>query len=158
MRGTCKLENCLFSHTVSAERAPLCSFFAAGCCNREKCPYSHTYCGKNANFCVEFAKGYCSIGSNVILKNHFKFWINLSIFFNLNLKCNKSHITECPDFSKTNKCPRGKLCPLQHRAKNMTKFKIKSDKQKNTRIDNLSKKAPAEISEEDKMDFTASFI
>ncbi len=33
-------------------------------------------------------------------------------------QCKKSHLTECPDFNTSRKCPRGKKCPLSHRKKN----------------------------------------
>ena len=133
---------------MSAEKAPLCSFFAAGCCNRENCSYSHTYCGKNAAFCVEFAKGYCSLGSNVnpSLNLSFHFKSNKKRFYK---KCDKSHLTECPEFSKTKKCPRGKLCPLKHYVKETALIKT-NDK-------SIVKESP-ENSIEDKMDFNASFI
>ncbi|CAF0911525.1 unnamed protein product, partial [Brachionus calyciflorus] len=95
LRGTCKVDNCPFSHDTSPEKMPLCSFFASGCCNRENCPYQHVFYGKDAKFCVDFAKGYCPLGT----------------------KCESIHLLECPDFEKHKKCPRGKKCPLLHRKK-----------------------------------------
>jgi hypothetical protein len=65
LRGTCAVNNCPYSHSVSVEKMPLCSFYADGCCNRDNCPYSHIYFGKDAEFCVDFAKGFCSLGSKV---------------------------------------------------------------------------------------------
>lgn len=70
LRGICNVESCPYSHNVSQEKIPLCSFYAAGCCNRDKCPYLHVFNGKNAEFCKEFAKGYCKLGNKVTKNNN----------------------------------------------------------------------------------------
>ena len=66
LRGICAVQSCPFSHTVSQEKVPLCSFYAAGCCNREACPYLHVFHGKNAKYCQDFARGYCKLGNKVM--------------------------------------------------------------------------------------------
>ncbi len=71
----------------------MCSFYAAGCCNREECPYLHVFHGKNAKYCEDFAKGFCKLGT----------------------KCDKAHLTLCPDYLKNKTCSRGSKCPLMHR-------------------------------------------
>ena len=38
---------------------------------------------------------------------------------NVNKKCDKAHLNECPDFEEAQKCPRGSKCPLMHRKKNV---------------------------------------
>jgi len=62
------MDNCPYSHKTSAEKMPMCSYYAVGCCNRENCPYSHVKFNKNAEFCKEFAKGFCPLGFKVNFK------------------------------------------------------------------------------------------
>ena len=38
-------------------------------------------------------------------------------------KCNKAHISECPDYAQNNKCSRGSKCPLVHRKKTKSEKK-----------------------------------
>lgn len=120
MRGTCKVENCPFSHETKPEKIPVCSFFASGCCNRENCPYQHIFYGKDAKFCIDFAKGYCPLGSTVSI-----LLFDCKLIFCL-IQCDKLHLIECPEFEKNLSCPRGKKCPLLHRKKKIHQNKRES--------------------------------
>ncbi|MBN3302184.1 ZC3H3 protein, partial [Amia calva] len=95
LRGTCKQTDgtCPFSHKVSKEKMPVCSYFLKGICNNSSCPYSHVYVSRKAAVCQDFVRGYCPLGE----------------------KCKKKHTLLCPDFSKSGVCPRGAKCKLQHR-------------------------------------------
>ncbi|KAI1888800.1 hypothetical protein AGOR_G00172470 [Albula goreensis] len=95
LRGTCKQTDgsCPFSHKVSKEKMPVCSYFLKGICNNSSCPYSHVYVSRTAAVCQDFVKGYCPKGE----------------------KCKQKHTLLCPDFSSTGTCPRGSKCKLQHR-------------------------------------------
>lgn len=64
------------------------------------------------------------------------------------MKCNKAHLTECPEFSTSKQCPRGSNCPLSHRLKKQSKTN------KLTKILKLNTKKPATK----KQEFGASFI
>ncbi|XP_041096177.1 zinc finger CCCH domain-containing protein 3-like [Polyodon spathula] len=95
LRGTCKQTDgsCPFSHKVSKEKMPVCSYFLKGICNNNTCPYSHVYVSRKAEVCQDFLKGYCPLGE----------------------KCKKKHTLLCPDFAKTGSCLLGSKCKLQHR-------------------------------------------
>ncbi|KAJ8389016.1 hypothetical protein AAFF_G00124130 [Aldrovandia affinis] len=95
LRGTCKQTDgsCTFSHKVSKEKMPVCSYFLKGICNNGSCPYSHVYVSRSAAVCQDFIRGYCPKGE----------------------KCKQKHTLLCPDFSSTGSCPRGSKCKLQHR-------------------------------------------
>ncbi|XP_064610531.1 uncharacterized protein LOC135474846 [Liolophura sinensis] len=95
LRGTCRVENCPFSHKISKEKMPVCSYFLKGVCVRENCPYSHVNVSRDAKVCHDFVRGYCPRGE----------------------KCKEKHILECPEFVRTGKCPEGKQCKLEHRKK-----------------------------------------
>ncbi|KAM9483340.1 zinc finger CCCH domain-containing protein 3 [Clarias gariepinus] len=95
LRGTCKQTDgtCPFSHKVSKEKMPVCSYYLKGICNNSNCPYSHVYVSRKAAVCQDFIRGYCPQGE----------------------KCKKKHTLVCPDFSRTGVCPQGTKCKLQHR-------------------------------------------
>lgn len=95
VRGTCKKTDgtCPFSHHVSKEKMPVCSYFLKGICSNSNCPYSHVYVSRRAEVCTDFLKGYCPLGA----------------------KCKKKHTLLCPDFSRRGVCPRGTQCQLLHR-------------------------------------------
>ncbi|XP_054446524.1 zinc finger CCCH domain-containing protein 3 [Pteronotus mesoamericanus] len=95
VRGTCKKTDgtCPFSHQVSKEKMPVCSYFLKGICSNSSCPYSHVYVSRKAEVCADFLKGYCPLGA----------------------KCKKKHTLLCPDFSRSGSCPRGAQCQLLHR-------------------------------------------
>uniref|UniRef100_A0A8C0DAB2 Zinc finger CCCH domain-containing protein 3 n=1 Tax=Balaenoptera musculus TaxID=9771 RepID=A0A8C0DAB2_BALMU len=95
VRGTCKKTDgtCPFSHHVSKEKMPVCSYFLKGICSNSNCPYSHVYVSRRAEVCTDFLKGYCPLGA----------------------KCKKKHTLLCPDFSRRGVCPRGAQCQLLHR-------------------------------------------
>ncbi|VCW76496.1 unnamed protein product, partial [Gulo gulo] len=96
LRGTCKKTDgtCPFSHHVSKEKMPVCSYFLKGICSNSNCPYSHVYVSRKAEVCTDFLKGYCPLGA----------------------KCKKKHTLLCPDFSRRGLCPRGAQCQLLHRS------------------------------------------
>ncbi|KAI1309354.1 Zinc finger CCCH domain-containing protein 3 [Halotydeus destructor] len=62
LRGRCKDgDQCLFSHKVTPDKMPVCSFFLDGVCGKENCPYRHVNVGPGAEKCAEFTKfGHCS--------------------------------------------------------------------------------------------------
>ncbi|XP_011905469.1 PREDICTED: zinc finger CCCH domain-containing protein 3 isoform X1 [Cercocebus atys] len=95
VRGTCKKTDgtCPFSHHVSKEKMPVCSYFLKGICSNSNCPYSHVYVSRKAEVCSDFLKGYCPLGA----------------------KCKKKHTLLCPDFARRGACPRGAQCQLLHR-------------------------------------------
>ncbi|XP_036904711.1 zinc finger CCCH domain-containing protein 3 isoform X2 [Sturnira hondurensis] len=95
VRGTCKKTDgtCPFSHQVSKEKMPVCSYFLKGICSNSNCPYSHVYVSRKAEVCTDFLRGYCPLGA----------------------KCKKKHTLLCPDFSREGTCPRGAQCQLLHR-------------------------------------------
>nr|XP_021515579.1 zinc finger CCCH domain-containing protein 3 [Meriones unguiculatus] len=95
VRGTCKKTDgsCPFSHHVSKEKMPVCSYFLKGICSNSNCPYSHVYVSRKAEVCSDFLKGYCPLGA----------------------KCKKKHTLLCPDFARRGVCPRGSQCQLLHR-------------------------------------------
>ncbi|KAF6101711.1 zinc finger CCCH-type containing 3 [Phyllostomus discolor] len=97
VRGTCKKTDgtCPFSHQVSREKMPVCSYFLKGICSNSSCPYSHVYVSRKAEVCTDFLRGYCPLGA----------------------KCKKKHTLLCPDFSRGGSCPRGAQCQLLHRTR-----------------------------------------
>ncbi|XP_056378873.1 zinc finger CCCH domain-containing protein 3 isoform X2 [Hyla sarda] len=95
LRGTCKKIDgtCPFSHQVSKDKMPVCSYFLKGFCHNNDCPYSHVYVSRKAEVCQDFLKGYCPMGA----------------------KCKKKHTLLCPHYARDGKCPQGTKCKLQHR-------------------------------------------
>ncbi|XP_033698862.1 zinc finger CCCH domain-containing protein 3 isoform X2 [Tursiops truncatus] len=69
VRGTCKKTDgtCPFSHHVSKEKMPVCSYFLKGICSNSNCPYSHVYVSRKAEVCTDFLKGYCPLGAKEVL-------------------------------------------------------------------------------------------
>ncbi|XP_007954325.1 zinc finger CCCH domain-containing protein 3 [Orycteropus afer afer] len=96
LRGTCKKTDgtCPFSHHVSKDKMPVCSYFLKGICSNSSCPYSHVYVSRKAEVCKDFLKGYCPLGA----------------------KCKRKHSLLCPDFSRRGVCPLGARCQLLHRS------------------------------------------
>ncbi|XP_032924776.1 zinc finger CCCH domain-containing protein 3 [Catharus ustulatus] len=94
LRGTCKKTDgtCPFSHKVSKDKMPVCSYYLKGICSNSNCPYSHVYVSRKAEVCQDFLKGYCPMGE----------------------KCKKKHTLVCPDFAKKGVCPKGAQCKLLH--------------------------------------------
>ncbi|XP_052061583.1 uncharacterized protein LOC127701640 isoform X2 [Mytilus californianus] len=92
LRGTCKVDDCLFSHKVAKEKMPTCSYFLRGVCNRDNCPYLHVNVSKTAKVCQDFIKGFCHLGE----------------------KCTKKHTMTCPSYSKLGVCSEVKPCKLKH--------------------------------------------
>ncbi|XP_005516919.1 PREDICTED: zinc finger CCCH domain-containing protein 3 [Pseudopodoces humilis] len=94
LRGTCKKTDgtCPFSHKVSKDKMPVCSYYLKGICSNSNCPYSHVYVSRKAEVCQDFLKGYCPMGE----------------------KCKKKHTLVCPDFAKKGVCPKGARCKLLH--------------------------------------------
>ncbi|RMC14701.1 hypothetical protein DUI87_06873 [Hirundo rustica rustica] len=94
LRGTCKKTDgtCPFSHKVSKDKMPVCSYYLKGICSNSNCPYSHVYVSRKAEVCQDFLKGYCPMGE----------------------KCKKKHTLVCPDFAKKGVCPKGSRCKLLH--------------------------------------------
>ncbi|XP_075405311.1 zinc finger CCCH domain-containing protein 3 isoform X2 [Tenrec ecaudatus] len=97
LRGTCKKTDgtCPFSHQVSKDKMPVCSYFLKGICSNSSCPYSHVYVSRKAEVCKDFLQGYCPLGT----------------------KCKKKHTLLCPDFARRGVCPRGAQCQLLHRSR-----------------------------------------
>ncbi|XP_017692866.1 PREDICTED: zinc finger CCCH domain-containing protein 3, partial [Lepidothrix coronata] len=94
LRGTCKKTDgtCPFSHKVSKDKMPVCSYYLKGICSNSNCPYSHVYVSRKAEVCQDFLKGYCPMGE----------------------KCKKKHTLVCPDFARNGVCPKGGRCKLLH--------------------------------------------
>lgn len=67
LRGTCKKTDgtCPFSHKVSKDKMPVCSYYLKGICSNSNCPYSHVYVSRKAEVCQDFLKGYCPMGEKV---------------------------------------------------------------------------------------------
>ncbi|XP_051879549.1 zinc finger CCCH domain-containing protein 3 isoform X2 [Pristis pectinata] len=107
LRGTCKKTDgtCPFSHKVSKDKMPVCSYYLKGICSSNNCPYSHVYVSRKAEVCQDFLKGYCPLGA----------------------KCKKKHTLICPEFSKTGNCTQGSKCKLQHRQHKSHKQKCASE-------------------------------
>ena len=72
IRGTCKGLDCPFSHKVSEDKMPVCSFFLKGICSRDSCPYRHVNVGRDAEPCLEFARGHCQLSEKVRYPNGHK--------------------------------------------------------------------------------------
>ncbi|RWS29920.1 zinc finger CCCH domain-containing protein 3-like protein [Leptotrombidium deliense] len=71
LRGTCRLNDCPFSHKVIPAKMPVCSFFLRGRCNNDNCPYSHVNVNPEASVCADFAKGFCKNGEKCTLRHVF---------------------------------------------------------------------------------------
>lgn len=97
LRGRCKnLDgSCPFSHKIDPTKMPVCQFFLRGKCSNDNCPYSHVNVSKKAKVCEDFLKGFCARGQ----------------------QCDKKHILECEEFSRTGKCSKGSNCKLMHKAR-----------------------------------------
>lgn len=93
LRGTCKVDDCPFSHTVAKEKMPVCSYFLKGVCSKDNCLYLHVNVNRNAEVCQDFITGYCALGE----------------------KCKKKHTLVCPSFSETGKCENNDKCLMIHR-------------------------------------------
>ncbi|CAL1274306.1 unnamed protein product [Larinioides sclopetarius] len=65
LRGTCKNENCPFSHEICPGKMAICSFFLLGSCTKIDCPYRHETLAPNAKLCKAFVQGYCPDGKQV---------------------------------------------------------------------------------------------
>ena len=70
------------------------------------------------------------------------------------MKCDKPHISECPDYDEaTKKCPRGNKCPLVHRNKSRSKkFKVSNP------VNATSTVRKENTEEVNFLDFKASYI
>jgi hypothetical protein len=67
IRGTCRANDCLFSHKLTPEKMPVCSFFLQGRCSSDSCPYRHVKVNSDADICKDFLRGYCPKGIQVFL-------------------------------------------------------------------------------------------
>eukprot|EP00794_Sanderia_malayensis_P019174 gene19174-21095_t len=92
LRGTCKEENCLFSHKIDKQKMPTCSFFLRGLCHKDDCPYAHVKVSGSADVCRDFVRGHCPKGD----------------------KCLKKHVLECSGFMATGTCPDIDNCKFYH--------------------------------------------
>ncbi|XP_063259003.1 zinc finger CCCH domain-containing protein 3 [Prinia subflava] len=112
LRGTCKKTDgtCPFSHKVSKDKMPVCSYYLKGICSNSNCPYSHVYVSRKAEVCQDFLKGYCPMGE----------------------KCKKKHTLVCPDFAKKGVCPKGARCKLLHPQKRRHPQRVGGDGEHNT--------------------------
>ncbi|XP_066936656.1 probable serine/threonine-protein kinase nek3 [Clytia hemisphaerica] len=95
LRGTCKDEQCPFSHKVDPSKMPVCSYFLLGKCTKDDCPYRHVNVSEDADVCQDFLNGYCALDD----------------------KCKKKHVLECQEFMNSGKCSKGKTCKLYHRTR-----------------------------------------
>ncbi|GFX93778.1 zinc finger CCCH domain-containing protein 3 [Trichonephila clavipes] len=91
LRGTCKTENCPFSHEICPGKMAICSFFLLGSCTKIDCPYRHETLAPDAKLCKAFVQGYCPEGK----------------------ECKKAHILVCPQFIQGN-CKKGDTCAFPH--------------------------------------------
>ncbi|GFY72551.1 zinc finger CCCH domain-containing protein 3 [Trichonephila inaurata madagascariensis] len=91
LRGTCKTENCPFSHEICPGKMAICSFFLLGSCTKTDCPYRHETLAPDAKLCKAFVQGYCPEGK----------------------ECKKAHILVCPQFIQGN-CKKGDTCAFPH--------------------------------------------
>ncbi|GIY26103.1 zinc finger CCCH domain-containing protein 3 [Caerostris extrusa] len=91
LRGTCKKENCPFSHEICPGKMAICSFFLSGVCARTDCPYRHEKLSPNATLCKAFVQGYCPLGK----------------------QCKQAHILVCPQFVQ-GCCEKGDACAFPH--------------------------------------------
>ncbi|XP_074646263.1 uncharacterized protein LOC141902443 [Tubulanus polymorphus] len=105
LRGTCKVTDCPFSHTVSKGKMPVCSYFLRGVCNHDNCPYLHVKVNKGAKVCDDFIDGFCALGD----------------------ECKKQHTLICPTFWKKGKCSSGAKCRMVHLQKR-TRVPVSSGK------------------------------
>ena len=67
LRGTCKVKDCPFSHKVSKEKMPVCSYFLRGKCNKDDCLYLHVNVSRDAEICEDFVDGFCPLGDEVCI-------------------------------------------------------------------------------------------
>ncbi|XP_078493121.1 uncharacterized protein LOC100179660 [Ciona intestinalis] len=96
LRGTCRIENCPFSHKLSKEKMPVCSFYLRGKCATKDCPYLHVFVGHTAALCKSFATdGYCAKADT----------------------CKEKHIRACYEFYETGICKNQEKCKLPHKHK-----------------------------------------
>ncbi|GBM02932.1 Zinc finger CCCH domain-containing protein 3 [Araneus ventricosus] len=91
LRGTCKNENCPFSHEICPGKMAICSFFLLGSCTKIDCPYRHETLSPNAKLCKAFVQGYCPDGK----------------------QCKQAHVLVCPQFVQGH-CEKGNACPFPH--------------------------------------------
>ncbi|XP_055933358.1 uncharacterized protein LOC129963204 [Argiope bruennichi] len=91
LRGTCKTENCPFSHEICPGKMAICSFFLLGSCTKTDCPYRHETLSPNAKLCKAFVQGYCPDGK----------------------QCKQAHVLVCPQFVQGH-CDKGDACPFPH--------------------------------------------
>lgn len=84
---------CDLSHDPTYHRVPACTHFFHGTCKNDACRYPHIRISPGAPVCRPFATlGYCADGP----------------------KCEKRHVSECPDYANTGQCPNFGKCPLPH--------------------------------------------
>nr|CAH7738493.1 unnamed protein product [Callosobruchus chinensis] len=91
LQGACVNKKCLLSHNVSPEKMPTCKFYLEGVCSKDNCPYLHVRLSPKADICRDFLEGFCRMG----------------------VKCDKRHQFLCPDYEKTQTCPKQR-CPYPH--------------------------------------------
>lgn len=65
LRGTCRIDNCTFSHNLTADKMPVCSFFLKRACTKDPCPYRHVKVAESATVCPDFNRGHCPKGDQV---------------------------------------------------------------------------------------------
>ncbi|GFR13078.1 zinc finger CCCH domain-containing protein 3 [Trichonephila clavata] len=111
LRGTCKTENCPFSHEICPGKMAICSFFLLGSCTKTDCPYRHETLSPDAKLCKAFVQGYCPKGKG----------------------CKNAHILVCPRFIQGN-CEKGDACAFPHpppkERKNVSKTVVKNENPK----------------------------
>ncbi|KAL0084401.1 hypothetical protein J3Q64DRAFT_1679338 [Phycomyces blakesleeanus] len=94
-------QNCLLSHTPTANNMPHCLYFQRGRCKNESCIFPHVSVSPDAPVCKLFAlEGYCPKG----------------------LECHSKHVHVCPEFAETAKCSNAN-CRLPHVAQSTSKDK-----------------------------------
>ena len=74
------------------------------------------------------------------------------------LKCNKAHISECPDYAQNNKCSRGSKCPLIHRKKAKSEKKAKNISELRSEKDAKDSNRASNEESNPSSDFGAAFI
>lgn len=78
LRGTCKVADCPFSHTVNKDKMPLCEFFLRGLCSRDNCAYVHVKHSERTKSCPAFLTGHCPKGQKCDKKHVFSRGAKLS--------------------------------------------------------------------------------
>lgn len=99
---------CDMSHELTYHRVAACTHFLRGNCTNKSCRYPHVHVSPSAPVCASFARlGFCSKGTN----------------------CAKRHVTECPAYTNTGRCPQDH-CQLPHidRASTLRKAAAKQSK------------------------------